>query len=297
MGELFGLYRRCFPCCVREEAAVREMLDGAAMIEERTEAGQLIGASAIEDNNILLLCVDRPFRNRGIGSRLLAESERIFRQNGFDLITIGAGAHYIMPGVPSVKPMPGDRLEPDAVDPNLEDHVSFFVRRGYCHRWDCSCFDMRMKLDDFSAEANSDGIVYRFAEPEDIPAVLECVADAHDPFVKHYRKPELYESDNPTRVLIAECDGWIAGALLVSLESEGPGRGSVGCTAVRERHQGRGIASNLVILGTKRLKEAGMREAFLGYTYSGLDKLYGRAGYRICGYYFMAEKNLATGGK
>lgn len=36
-----------------------------------------------------------------------------------------------------------------------------------------------------------------------------------------------------------------------------------------------------------------MHNAFLGYTYSGLDRLYGRAGYRICVYYFMAKKNIA----
>lgn len=142
---------------------MRSLLHAGSVVEERDPAGALIGASVLEDDNILLLCVDRSFRNRGIGSRLPAESERIIRQNRFDA---------------------------------------------------------------------------------------------------------------------------------VSLESEGPSRGSVGCTAVRKSHQGHGIASNLVILGTRHLKDCGMQEAFLGYTYSGLDRLYGSAGYRICRFYFMAKKAL-----
>jgi hypothetical protein len=35
-----------------------------------------------------------------------------------------------------------------------------------------------------------------------------------------------------------------------------------------------------------------MKEAFLSYTYSGLDRLYGAAGYKINVYYMMAKKNL-----
>ena len=292
LNQLFDLYRRCFPCCVREDAVVRALIDKATIISRCDGVGNLIGASVIEDNNILLLCVDRLHRNQGIGSELLAESENLIRSNGFDTVTIGAGAHYIMPGIPSLHPMPGDKLEPASLYPQLEDHSDFFTRRGFRHRWDCSCFDMRMRLDDFCADPIADNLCYRFAESSDLPAVLDCVADAHAPFVKHYRKPELYQPDNSTRVLVAQSGESIAGTLLVSLESEGPGRGSVGCTAVRQSHQGQGIASNLVILGTKHLKDAGMNEAFLGYTYSGLDKLYGRAGYRICCYYFMAEKKL-----
>ena len=292
MNELFDLYRRCFPCCVRSDAVVRELLGSATVIAERDDSGNLIGASVIEQNNILLLCVDKPFRSRGIGAKLLSESEQLILANGFDTVTIGAGAHYIMPGVPSRRPMPGDELDHPQIDTRLEDHVPFFTKRGYIHRWDCSCFDMRMKLSDFSAEAQPSEFTYRFAEPKDIPAVLNCVESAHPPFMKHYQKPELYCADNASRALIAEANGEIAGTLLVSLESEGPGRGSVGCTAVRKSQQGRGIATNLVIIGTAHLKKCGMHEAFLGYTYSGLEMMYGRAGYSICGFYFMAEKSL-----
>lgn len=44
--------------------------------------------------------------------------------------------------------------------------------------------------------------------------------------------------------------------------------------------------------GTKYLKDIGLKNASLSYTYSGLDKLYGAAGYEISANFFMGEKQL-----
>ena len=90
--------------------------------------------------------------------------------------------------------------------------------------------------------------------------------------------------------MLAMAGDTVAGALLVSLETEGVGVGSVGCTAVRPAYQGRHIAVQMVQAATAYLKDAGMTDAFLGYTYSGLDHMYGYAGYKICTYYMMAKK-------
>ena len=152
---------------------------------------------------------------------------------------------------------------------------------------------MRMDLRDFSAQPFvTEGITYRMAVPADMAGAAACTDDAHESFTKYYRDPEMYTGTGKKRVLVAEADGMIVGTLIVSLESEGAGLGSVGCTAVRHAYQGRRIASNMVILGTGMLRDAGMRQAFLGYTYTGLDKMYGFAGYKICVYYFMASKQL-----
>lgn len=48
----------------------------------------------------------------------------------------------------------------------------------------------------------------------------------------------------------------------------------------------------MVTLGTKYLKESGMKEAYLSYTYSRLDHMYGYAGYKIFVYFMMAKKKL-----
>ena len=68
--------------------------------------------------------------------------------------------------------------------------------------------------------------------------------------------------------------------------------GSVGCTTVKQAYRGKHIAVNMVTVGTKHLKDTGLKDAYLSYTYSGLDHLYGYAGYRICAYFMMAEKTL-----
>lgn len=72
-----------------------------------------------------------------------------------------------------------------------------------------------------------------------------------------------------------------------------PGLGSIGCTTVKRNYQGQHIATNLVLPGIRTLSDMGMREGYLGYTYSGLDRLYGAAGYRIKVFFMMAEKKLA----
>ena len=87
-------------------------------------------------------------------------------------------------------------------------------------------------------------------------------------------------------------NGEIAGALHVCREIEGKGVGSVGCTVTMRRHQGKGIATAMVRLGTRHLKDTGLSQAFLGYTYTDIVGMYGRAGYRVCMEYFMAEKIL-----
>ena len=295
MEQLIALFHRNFPFCVREEAFVRTLLaqEKNVILSETDENGNRIGAAVLEDNTILMLCVDPEYRRRGIGTQLLARAEETIRNGGYASIVIGAGAHYLMPGIPAVRPVVEENLQPDTVYAGLEDHTDFFRKRGYMHRWDCNCFDMRMDLADYAAVPfATEGITYRWARPDDISGITACTDRAHESFTKYYRNPALYREDNPKRVFIAEADRKIVGTLIVSFAAEGDGLGSVGCTAVDPDYQGRKIASNLVILGTGLLRDAGLSKAFLGYTYTGLDKLYGFAGYRICVYYFMAEKKF-----
>ena len=118
------------------------------------------------------------------------------------------------------------------------------------------------------------------------------MGDAQESFVPYYMEEQHYEAGSEAPVLIAEKDGQVLGCLIVSLEVEGEGLGSVGCTATRTSAQGQGIATNMVRLGTRFLKDSGMRRAFLGYTYTDIVRMYERAGYHICQRYFMAVKEL-----
>ncbi len=295
MSELFALFKRNLPFCVREDDHARRLLDAAENVvtEKRNAAGELIGAAVVHKNNILLLCVDAPYRGQGMGSELLKEAEQKIKAAGYATVTVGAGEDYLLPGVPSGTPVVREDLQPDEAYAGLDDAaVRFFRKRGYENDWDCNCFDMRMELKDFTAVPQCGAAVFRWAEPADKPGVLHCTDEAFDEFTEYYKDDALYTENDRERVLIAERDGEVVGTLLVSFGLEGPGLGSVGCTTVRPDARGKGIATNMVVAGTQKLKEAGLSQAFLGYTYTGLDKMYGVAGYKICCYYFMAKKTL-----
>ncbi len=295
--ELAQAFRRNFPLAVREERTVRAILsDPQNRVIEKREGGRLVGVSVVRKNAILLLCVEETHRKKGIGGELLERAERCIREQGFHKAVVGAGDDYLTPGVPT------SRHYYDAVNerlyPGLDESASaFFEKRGYRHGWDCNCFDMRFPLSQAPCGGPKvgdilNGVQYRWAAPEERDEVCRCVSDAWPEFAQWYRDQKLYTGERSQRVLAAFDGEQAVGALLVGVETEGKDLGSVGCTAVRRAWRGKHIAATMVKAGTRAVKDAGMKEAFLGYTYSGLDHLYGLAGYKICTYYMMAEKEL-----
>ncbi|MBQ4120561.1 MAG: GNAT family N-acetyltransferase [Clostridia bacterium] len=68
--------------------------------------------------------------------------------------------------------------------------------------------------------------------------------------------------------------------------------GLLGCLAVLQAHRGQGIATRLVRYATEYLARTGAKFAFVGYTYSGMERLYGKCGYKISSYYLMGKKTL-----
>lgn len=298
MNEIYTLFRRTLPYIIRDEETALRILANTdnKIIEERIAENQLIGVSVIHKNTILLLCVDKEYRNQGIGTRLLEQSEKAIKSAGYDEVVIGAGDDYLTPGVPTVKryaPAENERLWA-GLDESASD---FFEHRGYVHSWnDCNCFDMMFPLCEFDKNGHSigdtiDGICYRWAVMEDLPEITVCTNEACEEFTKYYQDEFIYTENESSRVLIATCGDTVAGTLMVDMDVAN-GLGSVGCTAVHPAFRGKHIAVTMVTLGTKYLKEIGMKDAFLSYTYSGLDRLYGYAGYKICVYYMMAKKKL-----
>ena len=303
INELYSLFRRNFPYIIRGEAAVRALLgDPENHIITRSDAsGTLIAASVIHKNAIYLFCVDAGRRSCGIGGGLLAETEEYILRAGYGEAVIGAGEDYIMPGVPARSmPFSEELMLGDIYSGVTDDAWRFFEKRGYKHSWvECNCFDMRQNLDDFTYNEHAvgdiiGGIEYRWAKKTDIGAVARCTDDAHAEFTRYYMDASLYAPESSRRVLAAVDHENVCGALIVSRGAEGAGIGSLGCTSVANAWRGRHIAANMVLLGSRYLKEHGVKTGFLGYTYSGLDRLYGIAGYKICVYYAMAKKTLVA---
>ena len=279
---LFDLYTACFPGIIRETATVKKALSLPENHVITKEAdGRTVGAAVINGNAVQLLCVLPAYRGQGIGSALLEEAEAYIRAQGQEEIRFCNGPMYITPGVP-----------------DFDGAWEFFQKRGYTHDWgDCECVDMSMPLADFAHREHSvgdtvNGYLYRWAELCDIPAIADCVDTAEENFTKYYRNEALYDGTGSQRVLIAVDGDLVCGTLIVSVETEAKGVGSVGCTATRRDRQGRGIATAMVKLGTKYLCDIGLPTAFLGYTYTDIIPMYGRAGYAVYRKYMMAVKTL-----
>lgn len=303
MNEYFEMFKENFPYISREEKTLKEVInkDNNIYFEKRNDKNKLIGCAIVNENTILLLVVDKDYRNKGIGTELLNKCENIIIKNGFKEIVLGAGFNYLMPGVPTNKKYTSSVHE--NLEPIINENASnYFEKRGYIHSWgECNCFDMKMSLSDFKKNDNSvgdtiNGILYRWATIEDLNDIIVCADEAckfqDEKFSKYYRNVNLYKKDNNQRVLVAVKNNKIVGTLVVSIETEGIDLGCVGCTCVTYKETHQKIGTHLVRLGTKYLKDIGLSNANLSYTYTGLDKLYGDSGYEINCYYMMGKKKI-----
>ncbi len=282
MKEIYELYEKCFPGIIREKEHVEGLIKRPDNYIIKKEAdGKLVGVSMIHKNTIFLLCVAPAYRKQGIGSELLRESEAYIVKTGYDEIWFCDGDDYITPGVPL-----------------YEGNREFFEKRGYEHSWgDDECVDMQQDLSgfDYAEHAIGDtinGVTYRWAYVSELSAVLESVENAYPEFVPYYKETWQYQADGDSKVLVAICDDKVCGTLMVDNETEAPGVGSVGCTATRKEYQGRGIATMMVKLGTRYLKELGLPRAYLGYTYTDIIPMYRKSGYEVSMKYFMGKKRV-----
>lgn len=287
--EYLAIFRRNLPYAVRRDESVLSLFshEGCRFLEKRNEDGALAALLCYCDNVILLLCVDKAYRKRGWGSELLALAEDAIGAAGFGEVCLGTGFSYLVPGVPTHRPQFSSTREAK-ISPEWEDHAAFFEKRGYRHAWTCNCFDMAQVLRPH--DWREDDACVRFAESEDRDAVCAMMQKAHGAFGKHYAKEALYREEGESRVLLFCRESAPIGALILTLGEDGVGH--VGCVAVLQAVRGQGVATRLVRYATDVLARGGANFAFVGYTYSGMERLYGKCGYEISSYYFMGRKRL-----
>lgn len=281
INEIFKLYQKNLPNVIRREGAVLNVLkDKNNHIIDCRDGGKLVGVSVINENTIYLLCVDKSSQNKGIGTKLLLESEAYIKSKGFANVILGAGKDYIMPGVPK----------------NDGAH-GFFMKFGYTHSWgDNGCIDMHQALNGFTWNDYVIGdmikeIRYRWADENDYENTLKCVLDAEESFASYYQDEVIYKHNSTTPVLIAEKNNEVFGAVMVNFEDGLSDKsGTLDCLVTAQEHRGKGIATTLTTLGTKHLKDIGMQNVYLCYTYTDIASMYRRIGYEVCMEYFMGEK-------
>jgi len=282
INEILTLFRKELPeMLMSDETIITILSDKKNHFICRRQNDNLIGISVINENTIYLLLVDKLRQGCGVGTSLLEESEEYVKTKGFSKIVLGAGNDYIMPGVPM----------------NRGAH-KFFVKHGYSHSWgDEGCFDLSMSLCDFNYTEHRlgdtiDGSLYRFAVLSDIQGIAACCEEDASDFIVHYMNEELYKPDSTDPVIVAEKNGEILSALMIGIESGDNNIGYAGCIITKPRHRNKGIAANILNIGTRHMKDMGLEQVWLSYTYSAIVNTYSKLGYKVCMEYFMGEKEF-----
>lgn len=274
MSEYYEMYMRCFPEYPTTPENFRTLLrPDLAHIIERREDGRLLGFAFVHEGSIPLLCVDEKYRGQGIANGLLEECEQCLRKRGAEKVVLGCGPHYILQGVPE------------------GPAVGFFEKRGYAAEW--TSINMALDLREFEYDRLTippapQGLSFRFADGQDIPALLKAVEAAEAGWVDIFAR-----CADP--VLLAELDGVIAGFEVLSpgggyFIAPGERVGCIGCVGVVPDMRERGIGMAMVAEGVKWLKEQGRTQIELRYTW--LESWYGKLGFETVSRQWMGEKKL-----
>ena len=122
MSDIYELFCQCFPDVSKSKEIFDELTSNNedVILYRSTQDDSLIAFSIVSGNVLEALCVREEFRNRGIGSKLLKESESKVVANGFSSVCLGfKGKNSLLPGVPY------DRFGVN------DSNVAFFKKRGY----------------------------------------------------------------------------------------------------------------------------------------------------------------------
>lgn len=275
---MLTLYNRCFPHLQTDELVFSErlLLEKGSIILEHREGGVLVGFSVVNDDAILLLCVDENHRRKGIGTHLLTISEEHIKKD-FHEIKLGISRNtYLLCGAPTN---------------DFYDFQSFFQKHGYTEKW--VCCDMVIDLNKYKHIPELDNkdnniiIRRRRNDMEEIENCIKCGNLIDDGWGEIYR--------DSTELIVAEVQGNIIGAVSVdpsycmfpvSLKDAG----SFGCLGVLKEYREHGIGMKLCQEALLSLKNSGCQTCHIGYTW--LDWWYRKLGAITYAKYWIGSKKI-----
>ena len=271
--EMLQIYNNSFDLIKTnlETFSNRLMLNNAntyALVELLND--KIIGYSIINKNTILLLCVDENYRNKGIGSILLSNSEKSIKDKKYQLVNIGSGDCYLIPGVP---------------EDTKSNYFDWFEKRGYAKTW--ISFDMLVDLTENEYEL-SNKFTIRPATNDDLPAIL-ALAEQFEGW------KAIYEKEDIQNIALAFMKKELVGIIIIENDAclypeSIKNCGNFGCLGVKEQYRKHGIGTALLKYALNKLK-AKNNFCHIGYTY--LDWWYARVGakkyinYAMCDKYFI----------
>lgn len=250
---------------------------------------------ATKQGSIPLIMVAPEAQRQGIGSMLLDAALERLRAEKVSTVQSGAGGHtYFWPGVPE----------------NLPGGIAFFGARG----WDRpeTSFDLLRDVSDYATPPGlheriaAEEVTIRTPGQEDIQAVYAFECEHFPSWASFFLVEYLFFSKKASSILAAwDAEGNVIGTLLLFTEEVGDSQaklwkpllgndmGGLGAVGVAEAWREKGIGTALVARASEILKERGVRNSHIGWTW--LLDFYGRLGYAPWRSYAMFHKEIIKG--
>ena len=181
MNKYYELFRKNFPFITRNEEEALNIINNPEnkFIDVNDENGNLIATSIINKNTILMLCVNKEHRHKGIVTKLLNDSENYIFQKGYNEINIGVGDNYLMPGIPMATKPYNEQLK-DALTDIVKSNPHIFndenVKDGDANQMLQSVFGLR---NDGDATNDNIAVASNVLNVEQGADVTQAIADKY----------------------------------------------------------------------------------------------------------------------
>lgn len=272
----YDIFRECFDFLnlSLDDFIKLSDIEHCTIFEEKS-GDEVVAFSAIQSNNIRLICVRPAFQLQGYGKKLVLLCEQHIQRNNFDSIILGGEDSHLFIASPI------DERE------FAECSSRFFEPLGYSS--ERVCVEMRMDLENYQAhnltispEVSLE--VYR----GDFAALIEAVKEVDVDWAEFFNEDDTFVAavvkGKPVGFAIVQFDE-------VSIVSE-PNKiaGSIGCVGTIPAFRGTGIGIALVDFATKLLSEHGTNCCFIHETH--LEKWYAKLGYQTFLRYWFGQKSI-----
>lgn len=254
----YEIFRKCFPEINVSENIFCKLVNVKHIHSiEYKEDGKLVAYAFIEKNALRLLCVLPEYQKKGIGTRLLKQSEEFIKEQGYEEILTGGVSSGLFIGAP-------------------EKSVVFFEKHGF--RFIGECEEMKCSIQNFCVDN------YALPVPEktsfgwyqgSMGELEKAVADVEEDWVKYF--------DENSNVFCGWYNNEIASFCIVHYDSEcilsnGKNKvGTIGCVGTIHKHREKGIGLRMVALASEELKKQKCDLCFIHFT--GVASWYAKLGY------------------
>lgn len=228
-------------------------------------------------------------QRKGIGATLVNKALDHFKQKKLRSVQLGGGGYsYFWPGVPK----------------NLPGAIKFFL--GLDFEYTEESVDLVCNLREYTTpkwvyeRTNKVGISIEVLERSDAPKLLEFEEENFSNWY-HYFGKRIEDGRQEEIVVAKDKTNQIVGSAIYSTGKPkeakfswklllGEEVGDFGAVGVSEKNRGKGIGLALSARCSELLKERGVRNCFIGWTW--LVDWYGKLGYRVWRTYKMSTMEL-----